>query len=141
MVTGRTLLKTGGGVGVGAAVGAGVEVSPIRPHLSDVRFSNRRAETVNTDVRLDADDTTVLDSTIDVPPDELLHLPCEWPRAAGTYEMAIRPADTDEWQTVRWTKAGTLCKKIVINEAGNSYGPVSFYESSCPTALGEHSRE
>jgi hypothetical protein len=29
----------------------------------------------------------------------------------------------------------------VINEAGKSFGPVSFYESSCPTTLDEHSCE
>jgi hypothetical protein len=96
---------------------------------------------VNIDVRLDADDTTVLESTISVPSDELLHLPCEWPRAAWSYEMAVRVADQDEWQTGTWSNGGKLCKKIVINEAGKSFGPVSFYESSCPTALDEHSCE
>jgi hypothetical protein len=85
MVTRRTLLKIGGVVGVPAAVGAGVWVFPIRPHLYGVRLDNRRDETVNIDVRLDADDTTVLESTVDVPSDELLHLPCEWPRVAWTY--------------------------------------------------------
>lgn len=141
MVTRRTLLEAGGVMGVAAAVGVGVEVSPIRPRLYDVRLSNRRAETVSIDVRLDADDTTVLESTIDVPPDELLHLPCEWPHAAWTYEMAVRPVDTDGRQTITWTNAGKLCKKVVINEAGNSFGSVSFSESSCPTALDEHSCE
>jgi hypothetical protein len=141
MVARRTLLKTGGVVGVAAAVGVAVEAFPVRPHLYDVRLTNRRDDTVSIGVRLAADDTTVIESTIDVPPDELLHLPCEWPRAAWTYEMAIRPADRDEWQTITWTGAGTLCKKIVINEAGTSSGPVSFYDSSCPTTLGEHSCE
>jgi hypothetical protein len=141
MITRRTLLKTGGVVGVPAAVGVGVLVFPIRPHLYDVRLDNRRTETVNIDVRLDADDTTVLESTMDVPSDELLHLPCEWPRAAWSYEMAVRVADQDEWQTGTWSNGGKLCKKIVINEAGKSFGPVSFYESSCPTTLDEHSCE
>lgn len=141
MVARRTLLKAGGVVGVPAAIGVGVQIFPIRPHLYDVRLDNRRAETVNIDVRLVVDDTTVLESTIDVPPDELLHLPCEWPRVAWTYEMAVRIADQDEWQTITWTNTGKLCKKIVINEAGKSSGTVSFYESSCPTALNEHSCE
>lgn len=91
------------------------------------------------DVRLDADDTTVLNSTIDVTPDELLHLPCEWPRAAWSYEIAVRLTDQDDWQTITWNTAGKLCKKIVINEAGESLGPISFYDSSCPTTLDEHS--
>jgi hypothetical protein len=139
MVSRRTLLEAGAVVGIPAAIGVGVEVSPIRPHLYDVRLDNRRSETVNIAVRLDTDDTTVLESTIDVPPDELLHLPCEWPRAAWTYGVAVRVADRDEWQTATWTDAGKLCKKIVINEAGEPFGPVSFYASSCPTTLGEHS--
>lgn len=141
MVTRRTLLKAGGVVGVPAAVGVGAQVFPIHPHWYDVRLDNRRADTVNIDVRLDADDTTVLESTIDVPSDELLHLSCAWPRAAWSYEMAVRVADWDEWQTITWNNAGKLCKKTVINEAGKSFGPVSFYESSCPTALDEHSCE
>jgi hypothetical protein len=141
MVTRRTLFKTAGILGVPVAVGVGVQSLPIRPHLYDVRFDNRRAETVDIDVRLDADDTTVFESTIDVPPDELLHLPCAWPRAAWTYEMAVRVADRDDWQTITWSNAGKLCKKIVITDAGKSFGPVSFYDSSCPTTLDEHSCE
>jgi hypothetical protein len=141
MVTRRALLKTGGVVGVPAAVLGGIQIFPIRPRLYDVRLDNRRAETVSVDVRLAADDTTVLESTIDVPPDELLHLPCTWPRAAWSYEMAVRVADEAEWQTITWSNTGKLCKKIVINEAGRSFGPVSFHESSCPTALDDHSCE
>jgi len=80
------------------------------------------------------------ESTIDVPPDELLHLPCEWPRAAWTYVMAARPTDQDDWQTITWSDAERLCKKIVITEKRTSVGPVSFYESgSCPTTLDDHS--
>jgi len=140
MLNRRTLLKAGGVVGVPAVIGVGAQVFPIRPHLYDVQITNRRAETVGINVRLDADDTTVLDSVIDVPPDELLHLTCEWPRAAWTYDMAVRLAEQDEWQTITWNTAGKLCKKIVINETGKSLDPVSFYESgSCPTTLDEHS--
>jgi hypothetical protein len=117
----------------------GVQVFPIRPHLYDVRFDNRRTEAADIDVRLDADDRSVLESRVDVPSDKLLHLPCEWPRAAWTYEMAVRVAEQDEWRTVTRTNTGRLCKKIVINEAGTSSDPVSFHESSCPTALGERS--
>ncbi len=62
MVTRRTLLEVDGVVGVPAAVGAGVWVFPVRPHLYDLRLDNRRNETVNIDMRLDADDTTVLES-------------------------------------------------------------------------------
>jgi len=139
MVDRRTLLKAGGLVGVPAALGWGAKVYPFRPHLYEVRIANRRDEPVNVDVRLDADGETVLESTVDFsdePPGVHL-LPCEWPRAAWSYEMAVRPTDRDEWQTITWNDPRRLCKKIYINEVDESVAPVWFYESSnCPS---EHS--
>lgn len=122
------------------AVGAGVQVYPFRPHLYDVRMDNRRDESVSVKVQLDASGSTVFQSTIDVPPGEILHLPCEWPREAWNYQMAVRPVGQEEWETITWDSAERLCKKIVINEVGNSFGPISFFEAGrCPTNLGEHS--
>lgn len=142
MVQRRTLLKVGGVLGVSATVAAGAQLLPIRPHLYDVRLASHRAETVSVEVQMDADDTTVLDTGIDVPPDTLLRLPCEWPRAAWTYEIAVRVADRDEWRRATWSGGRRLCMKIDINETGKSYGPVTFREAgSCPTTLDEHSCE
>lgn len=140
MVTRRTLLKAGGVVGVPLAIGVGMQVFPIRPQLYDVRIDNRRSEATSVALRLAANGETAVRSTVKVPTDDLLHLSCEWPRAAWSYEMAVQPAAHDEWQTITWDSAEKLCKKIVINEENSSIGPVSFFDSSpCPTTLDEHS--
>lgn len=142
MVTRRTLLKAGGVISIPVAVGVGVDRFPFRPNLYDVRMDNRRDESVNVNIRLDADGSTVYQSKVDVPPDEILHHPCEWPRAAWSYEMAVRPSDQENWNTITWNSAERLCKKIVINEVQNDFGPISFYDAGrCPTTLGEHSCE
>jgi hypothetical protein len=142
MVERRTLLKAGGVVGVPVALGVGVQVFPIRPHLYDVQFDNRRSDVVRLDVQLDADGETAVQSTVEVPPDDLFHLSCEWPRVAWSYEMAVRLTDRTDWQTISWSKGGKLCKKIVINKEDASLEPVSFYESnSCPRTVGSHSCE
>jgi len=140
MVSRRRLLKIGGVVGLPVAFGVGVRLYPFRPTLYDVRVDSRREEPVELALRLDADGSTVYESTIMVPPDDILHLPCEWPRALWSYEMRARPAEEEEWQSITWNNRQRLCKKIVINESGHPEGPISYFESGrCPTTLGGHS--
>ena len=139
MVQRRALLKIGGILGVSAAVGAGATSLPIRRRLHDVLLVNRRDERVRVDVRVAASNERVVESTVDLGVEGVKHLSCEWPRTAWNYELAVRPADSDQWQSVTVSDGGRICEKIPI-EAADESDPVTFYRSAeCPTRGRTHS--
>jgi hypothetical protein len=140
----RNLLRLAGAVGVGGTIGVVSQAFPIRTRLHDVRLKNDRTVPTSVTVRLDADGKQVLDSTFDLDPLSRIHLPCEWPRAAWSYRVAVRPEGHDEWESITWNEDGRVCKKISINDAAATrrFGPVTFrYTPDCPYPRGENSCE
>jgi len=100
---------------------------------------NRREEPILVDVRVAAGDNPVLESSVVLAADAARHLSCEWPRKAWSYEVAVRPADSDQWHSVSVSEGGQICEKVAI-EAAEQSDAVTFYRSAeCPNRFRDHS--
>lgn len=129
------LAAIGGSVTVGGLAIASGEL-PVRPRLRDVRLVNSRDEPVTIDLHLLANGETALRTQLDLDSGELIHLPCRWPAGAWSYQMKVRLAEMNGWESIRWHKRGALCKKISIRSNDSPAGPVSFFESpGCPPSI------
>ena len=134
----RELLKAGGALGAAAALGDAALGGPTV--LTDVRLVNRREEPTDVALRLRANGLDALDRTLDLLPDDTLHLPCEWPRPALLYELSVRPEDHDTWETARYDELGGVCEKVAIEDREVPLDPVTSYSSHpCPTTLPRNS--
>jgi len=130
----RELLKAGGALAAVASLGGATLGGPTV--LTDVRVVNRREESLEVDVRLRANGLDALDRTVEIPPNDTLHLPCDWPRPALFYEFSVRPEGHDTWETIRYDEFGQVCKKVAIEDRDVPQDPVTFYSSHpCPTNL------
>lgn len=122
------MLKASGGILAGGGL-VGTYLLPIRTHLRDIRLVNNMRERIRVYLRLAADGNTVQETSVELAPSEQTHLSCDWPQAAWSYEMAVKPSHISEWNTITWNGDGDRCKKIAIRETDDPGGPVSFFES------------
>jgi hypothetical protein len=134
----RELLKAGGVLGAVAALGGAALGGPTL--LTDLRVMNRRDEPTAVDLRLTANGLDALERTLEMPPNDTVHLPCDWPRPALFYELSVRPEGHDTRETIRYDEFGEICKKVAIEDRDVPQAPVTFYSSyPCPTNLSRSS--
>lgn len=134
----RPLLAGLAAIVTGTTLAVGWLSWPVHTDLDSVAFENWRGEAVSLDVELAANGVQAYRSTVELAPNGRVALPCAWPRPALWYRLAVRPAWTDEWQTVRFQGDGTHCSVTKIRPEDAPSETVDFeYTVPCPSTSPE----
>ena len=107
----RRALLAAAGVGVGGLVGVSMH-NPTTLRALNVENWTSRPQTV--DVRVSADETDVLERTIQLDLNESRQVPCEWPTPAGTYRYGARLDGDEAWTESSIAKGGDACRSVHV---------------------------